>query len=871
MKKFKTIFFYVFVIAALGGAVWAYFYLKQTKKPSLNALDVLPEKAICVLAAGNFHELANKLTNQNLIWNELGTIAEFKKLNTQLQYFDSLTSEVESIKEFFENRQIILALYQTNASTEALITFNLRDLVQEKEFIDAMEMVLKCEVSNEGECEFWNSTSRYNLKTANGVVAVSANKELTLNCFLPHVKKQVADNKFKKLFSNLDNDDLFNAYINHSVWQAAKTQVDPSEFVLNGSSVCNIEITPDAITANGFNDGDSSSVLNCLSGQPTQNCDFFQALPFNTVQYKAISIGHYTELKKKLVINAEQATRYWKQAGDSALFNVERQINENIHTKAIEAEYKMNDRISKVLAVEIKDSVLVKEAVKYLSDSLPVIQNNVIYRLRSGEANLANLLLGELTTLKAGYGLVYGNYLFLHETIESAVFYLNSLVNNSSVAQNELFMNYAKDNLLVSFNYQWYSALNKHSGSVKQVFNFVSDSSTRAFNKLSDASINVVNYKNLLQFRANVKYQSASQSKDVPGLWTCEADTFIASRIAPFINHKSSENELIFQDAKNNLYLVNATGNILWKKAIDGAIVSDVYTVDAFKNNKFQMLFSTIDHLHLIDRNGNYVPGFPVKMPAAVTNPLVLLDYDNTKDYRIILACADNRIYNYNINGTKNEKFTPIKTDHTVTTKVKYAKVGASDYLIVNDSEGKIYIYSRRGEGRIDLSNKLITDSKDFYVDVSNNIQNTKLYYFDDKNSLLESISLLDKKEIVKAGSDFESAEYFFELIDDDKKTDIVVLDKTKLICYDFTGNELFRYETADETYKRAQYFYDADGAYFLLMNVNDEIHILEASTKKITKKIKGNTTPLVFDLFKDGKKYLLVSEGNLIKCVLIK
>jgi hypothetical protein len=871
LKKFKTIFFYVFVIAALGGAVWAYFYLKQTKKPSLNALDVLPEKAICVLAASDFHELANKLTNQNLIWNELGTVAEFKNLNKQLQYFDSLTSEVETIKEFFENRQIFLALYQYNSRTEALITFNLRDLVQEKDFVDAVEAVLKCEVNDEGECEFWNGTIRFYLKTANGVVVLSENKELTLNCFSPQTKKQAEEPKFKTIFKNLDNDDLFNVYINHNLWQSAKTKIDPNSFVLNGSSVCNIEISPDAITANGFNDCDSNSVLNYISGQPAQNSDFFQALPFNTIRYKAISIGHYSVLKEKLRIDQDKSAKFWKQANDSALFNVERQLNENINTKLIEADYKINDRTAKVLAIEIKDSALVKEAVKYLSDSLLSIQNNNVYRLNSTEANLAGLLFGELTEINAVYAFVYGNYLFLHENPETAMFYLSSLVNNSSFAQNEMFMNYAKDNLLVSFNYQWYSALNKNNSVVRDVFSFVTDSSAKAFNKLSDASINIVNYKNLLQFRANVKYQSASQNKDVPGLWTCEADTFITGKPWLFVNHKSNENELIFQDANNNLYLVNATGNILWKKPVGAPIISDVYTVDAFKNNKFQILFSTTDHLHLIDRNGNYVQGFPVKLPASATNPLTLLDYDNSKDYRIIMACSDNRIYNYYVNGTKNEKFTPIRTDQPVVTKVKYAKVGASDYIIANDREGKIYVYSRRGEGRIDLSNKLITDNKDFYVEVSNNIQNTKLYYFDDKNSLLESINLMDKKDIVKVGSDFESADYSFELIDDDKKMDIVILDKTKLICYDLTGNELFRYESTDETYKSCQFLYDSDGAYFILTNANDEIHILEASTKKITKKIKGNNTPLVYDLFKDGKKYLMVSEGNLMKCVLIK
>ena len=60
-------------------------------------------------------------------------------------------------------------------------------------------------------------------------------------------------------------------------------------------------------------------------------------------------------------------------------------------------------------------------------------------------------------------------------------------------------------------------------------------------------------------------------------------------------------------------------------------------------------------------------------------------------------------------------------------------------------------------------------------------------------------IKLDDKKEAVKAGADFDNGSYFFELIDDDKKTDLVISDKSKVLCYDFSGNELFRYESEDE------------------------------------------------------------------------
>lgn len=871
LKKFKSILFYIFVAAALGAAVWGYFYLRQTKKPSLNAVDVLPDKALVVVSAGNYHELINKLTNQNLIWNELINVNEFRSIHNQLQYFDSLKTENEQLKEFFDNRQIWLSVYAVAGQINSVIAFNLRDLAQENDFCEIIQTTLKSEKNSEGVFEIWNGTTKYNLKTASGVVVLTQDLNLLNQCFDASVLKQSKSAVYGTLAKNLDNDDLLNIYVNHSLVNKQSKKVNLSDFILSGHSVCNVEITPDAFTANGFNSCDSNSVLNCLSGQPAQTPDYFQIIPFSTQSYTAISIANYSLLKEKARIS-DQADLFWKQANDSAMFNVRKELEDNLGTKLIEARFRINTAIQNVLLIELKDTSKVNEALVFLSDSVTSVLSLKNFKLRDSISDVAKELFNGLTKTHAAYAFVFSNYLVITENKEANWFCFNSLINNSSLAQNELFMNYAKDNLLVNFNYQSYSSINKELSDVKETLPFLSDSGLIYFKKLNDWSVNITNYKNLLQFRANLKYQNSNQNKDVPGLWTCKADTVISNTPFTFKNHKSNENELVFQDAKNNLYLINATGNILWKKPINEKITSDIFTVDAFKNNKFQMLFSSKSAIHLIDRNGNYVPGFPLKLPAEATNALTLFDYGNTRDYRLMIACADKKIYNYNINATKNEKFTPIKTEHEVVGPIKYVKVGASDYLVVNDVEGKIYVYSRRGEGRIDLSNKLVTNTESFFIDASNSIQNTRLLYFDNKNSLLESISLVDKKDAVKLGSDFESATCFFELIDDDKKPDIVVIDKAKVLCYDFSGNELFRFESiSDASYNGGQYYFDSDDAYFILTNSINEIHVVQASQKKIIKNIKGDGKPLVYDLFRDGKKYIIVSEGNFLKCVLLK
>lgn len=851
------------MICGICAAAWGYFYLKQTKKPSLNAIEVLPANAICVLSSSNFHELSNKLCHQNLIWNEMSNIPEIKDLHNQIQYFDSLTSEVELVKEFFENRLLYASLYDEGW----LICFNLKDVAHENDFKEALTSALKCEFNSNGEAEFWNGTEKYCIITSEGVAVVSKKKELAKRCFNRQEKKLYTNKSFHSLIKNLNSDDLLNVYINHSLFEQSIKKVKSENKILNGHTVCNFEITPVAITANGFNECDSSSILNYLSGQPTTASNFFQQLPFNTVSYNAYSISDYPALSKKFL---PISGHFWKRANDSAMYNVQRQIEENIGNFAVETEFKLNNSFYRSLLVEIKDSALVKEALKFTADSITYNDGIKMFIHCDSTSGLSSELFRDLFETKGVYTVVFGNYLILSDNIAASEYYLQSLLNNSSLLQNESFMTYAKENLMVEFNYQAYCSVDKQNKKVQDIFTFIADSSLKYTTKISNWSTTVTNYKNLLQFRTCMSYKQTSQSSEIPGLWICETDTCITSGPYAFVNHKSGENELLIMDAKNSLYLVNATGNVLWKKSIGEKPVSDLFTVDAYKNSKYQILFCTSNFLHLIDRNGEYVQGFPVKLPSLALG-VSLFDYDNTKDYRIIISCADSKIYNYNVNGTKNEKFTPIKTNEVVKIPVKYVKAGASDYLIACDKEGKVYTYSRRGEGRLDLTNRLLADCNDFYMEVSNSILNTKIIYFDAKNSLLEKIGMSDTKDLIKLGAEFEQAKNYFELIDDDKKTDIVILDKSKLLCYDFSGNEIFRFESETGSYSDASYYFDEEGAYFLLNSVNGEIHILQVADKKITGKIKGNGKPFIKDLFKDGKKYLIVSENNRLKCVLFK
>ena len=154
------------------------------------------------------------------------------------------------------------------------------------------------------------------------------------------------------------------------------------------------------------------------------------------------------------------------------------------------------------------------------------------------------------------------------------------------------------------------------------------------------------------------------------------------------------------QDAKYNVYLINNSGRILWKKPLDGKILGTIQQIDYYRNNKLQYIFNTKNSIYLIDRNGNFVDKYPIKLPSQATNGLSVVDYENNKDYRIFVATADRRVRLFDKRGNKITGWGFNRTEGVVKQPVKHFRSSSKDYIVFSDNY-KIYILNRRGKVRV--------------------------------------------------------------------------------------------------------------------------------------------------------------------------
>jgi hypothetical protein len=184
-----------------------------------------------------------------------------------------------------------------------------------------------------------------------------------------------------------------------------------------------------------------------------------------------------------------------------------------------------------------------------------------------------------------------------------------------------------------------------------------------------------------------------------------------AMTAGPFevINHQTRAKESVVQLSDMSLVLNGTDGKPLWKRTLDSKIVGSLYQVDALKNGKLQMVFCTEKALYVVDRKGNDLDGFPLALPDAVSGSVAVFDYDQNRTYRLLVPCANGKVYNYNLQAKNTEGWKLPEFPDPVL-RMLHARTGSEDHLIAIDTQGKVHVLKRNGQRVYTCKEMLKTD-----------------------------------------------------------------------------------------------------------------------------------------------------------------
>ncbi len=229
--------------------------------------------------------------------------------------------------------------------------------------------------------------------------------------------------------------------------------------------------------------------------------------------------------------------------------------------------------------------------------------------------------------------------------------------------------------------------------------------------------------------------------KETSSLWEFEMDTLIQGRIHTLKNHYTDQFELLIQDGRQDLHLIDNTGRALWSLTIEEEIRSDVTQVDLYKNGKLQMAFNTDTRFIILDRNGKMLDGFPVMLSDTASSRLAVMDYDKKRKYRFLIATQDGSLHNFNKDGKAVKGWKYVATSEPIVGDIHHFLLGNKDYLSVIGRAGSLRFLERNGNVRYSAKEKPLSDydGGPYRVEPAKNIAETRLIYMDYDGRIISS------------------------------------------------------------------------------------------------------------------------------------
>ena len=849
----KGVLFWLIVVAALVSGTYGYFLLKENRRPTTGMLDLVPAGAVQLIRVGDLHELNSRINKRSLIIDQLAGIHDVKKVCRIISGVDSLISSDELLGEFFDNNQIIIGVF--NGPGRWLAALNFKELKEQASVSKSLTKVFKSTELDDGIKTFGLGHQQLFMSIRSGVIIFSGDKELISDFFsdgkklkneidLTHIQEQWDVNKTINLYTS-------HASVHHN-WPQLLLQM--SGFCATGVSVANVEIETEQVSATGiFTPGEETGLCRTGDQSVTTAENVLPLMPNGVCGIRVVSFGDLN------VTRAGINKSDWKQVNDSALFDMEREFYSNLSDQVISAIVTDGSALS---ITGVRDTVKAISHLVFLSDTVFPQGTVKLYRL-SKFRQIAGSLLTPLVRESGEYCFLYGSHLYVAPTYSFAQLTIANLVAGRTAYNDEELRNYWDEQVPDEFSSLFYIA---PSVNEKMLIDAMDLEANTSLKNLRHLSVAFTSRSDNYVFRFNIVHQVPDVAGGEGTLWTHELDAEGIESPVEFVNHLTREKEVIVYDNEHNVYLLNAKGNRAWKKNVGEKIISHVFSVDAFKNNKHQILFSSKNFIHLIDRNGNYVEGFPVKLPAPATAPISVFDYDSNKDYRILVPCADKQIHCFLPDGKRNANFSPVRTKNRVNLPVQFAAVGPYQYIVAIDEAGDISVFGRKGNRRIELKNRTVAGCKDFYLDVSTSNSSSFICYFDEKEGNLHRINFDDKKEITRVHGTGKPVCVRFREVDAKRGGGLLLAGEGKASVYALTGEKLIETSLGGEVHRCDLFRSENLSVLSAVDTATKKLYNFSVRSGRLSY-AASTTLPLLTAIFNDDKYYRVRIDGRSVIC----
>ncbi len=864
----------VLSIILVASVLAIYFYINELGSKKACLVDVIPQESVFVLKINNPEALLKDFASKNRIWRSLDSNNLVYRLLNNFSSIDSILSKHQDFYDILLNKSLFIAIgidsiegYTTLLvkQVKSKLTSNEVHLFLKERFED-----LKVKVISENILSLnFNSQDSLYIQIYDGVLTVSP--QIDLLKFRNENKQQIltysrditALEKFIKSPVNKADAQLF---INYSVFDklAGRSLTKKGGGIISQVSdfalwtETDIKIKKDEILFSGFTVTDTvDNYLRRFKGQAPLSNRVINIIPFNTILLINQCYSDFNDFVKSDQ-SAEHSEIISEIGHEVALVN-NAYPGDNFNKKTYAVIQLANGINSQKSFIQLAKASGSRIEEKYTTYTIRKINNSDFLINSFGEM---------FSDISENWFTFIDDYVVFANSNESLVNFIRLYDTGKTLDLNENFKIFSdnistKSNLLIYFQpgaivpFASLFADNLLSKELKKYKENTNDIQAVA---LQYSSISDMFYTSFY-----LKHNKSKKEENL-ALWKVELDDIIYEKPTLVWDHNTKNYNTVVFDNMSNMYLINAQGQIVWKMRIDGKPQSEIYEVDFYKNGKIQYLFNTKDFLYLIDKNGNFVKGYPIKLNPHATNGLSLFDYKKNKDYRIMIAQADKKVYNYTIKGKKVTGWSKSKTKDIVKERITRIVADKKDYFIVTDIANNITIVNRRGNERIKLKDNFNKARNSSYYANSTNSKGIILTT-DDKGKLvyISSSGLLQYTDF----GEFSPLHYFlYADFKGNGTNEFIYLDGRELKVFDRFKKVLFSYEFSTEVNQKPILFNlgRKRKALGIVSSSEKAIYLFDQNGNTIINRgLVGQTPFTVGSLNNDNELNLITASGNIL------
>ena len=916
MAKLRTT--RVFIVALVAISIFiiiGYFFIQQKERALVaDAIDAIPINASYIFEINNIIKFNQEFRSENEIWQQLLEFNQLSEFNKQIKRLDTIVAKSENLQKLLKKKKVLISSHTIGTNEIVfLFTIKLENKKENKIIITEFSKLSASTDTIENSRDYSQTklytivgnSSNYYYSIIDNILVLSKSEHLIENA----IRQKMGDTPIRvdlgfKNIATLLEKNTNHFFVNYSNFGQVYSNFFSTVFSnkikkldkFANWAALDIDYAKNTISFSGYSFAESSPdmYLHIFENIKPQKFDLANVLPTKTAQFTYFGFNNvakfYSNYEK--YINSKNLLGTHKTEIDK--FNTDFDVD--IQTDVLQlidnsisfVDVNFNNSVKDLAHFTIIKITKKKDFEDFLNKMTNYYktENNIddnfskafnidnsithtIYKLPVN--NFVKILFGEIYNIEdQSYYFFYNDFVFFCSSADNAKQLINTIYRKNTLDYNDEFKQFIK-NIPPKSNILYYtnSYFNSYAqlSSLKQDNEDIYKKNSNFFSKIQHVSVQFTyEKKNLFQTNINIFYNKDLSSNGLSA-WEIELSNNVTTKPFFFMNHNSYEKEIFVQDKSNLIYLLDKNGSVIWKKKLTEQIIGEIHLVDLYNNSKYQLMFATSNYIFAIDRNGNPVENFPVKLNKTTKIGISIIDYESNNDYRIFVPCTDNILYLYDNKGKEVEGWIKPKTASSITSQIEYFSFNDKDYLVYSDKT-KPYILNRKGENRVIANTNFpMADNSSYYF--QEQVNNTKAKFITtDASGKIVAISLNGEVETKKLITVSKNHTFIAYDVNNDELLDYIITDDKTVFVYNFDGEKIFSYTFKNKIGNKPIMlkFSEDDVKIGIVLPAENNVYVLNSDgTIANNFPVKGNSIFSVGILNADNNFNLIVGNNNFL------